>query len=373
MSKLLNQGGFGCVYYPGLTNKGKTSNDKKYVSKIQRSNFNSNNEILIGKLIQTIPNYQLYFLPVISHHSISLGSIDPKLLDECQVISTLDKNKYVLMDIPYIQSLPFFSFLTETNRIKKNIILDVIDTYSYLLNCINLLINKEIVHFDLKPDNIIYSKRSKIPYLLDFGISIPIAKINHDNIKNYFYIYAPEYYIWPLEVHVINYLTNETDKPLTKTDIDSISNIFVTHNKGLDIFSLEFRNNYKKMCISVLSDYVGINPKKVIDKLLTYYKTWDNYSLSIVYLRIFHLMFGKGYVKNKLLIYFSQLLLENISPQAIKRNSINETRIKYKNIFNIDESNDNFIDIINQFDYDYNYITKQISEDLNSLRKIRNK
>ena len=43
MSKLLSQGGFGCVYYPGITCNGETDKDKKYVTKLQRRDFNADN------------------------------------------------------------------------------------------------------------------------------------------------------------------------------------------------------------------------------------------------------------------------------------------------------------------------------------------
>ena len=45
------------------------------------------------------------------------------------------------------------------------------------------------------------------PQMIDFGISIPIAQLTPQNRKNYFYVFAPEYYLWPLEVHIINFFT----------------------------------------------------------------------------------------------------------------------------------------------------------------------
>ena len=60
MSKLLSQGGFGCVYYPGIRcTKPKDDSDvdddmSKYVSKLQRANFNSINEANIGFLLREI-------------------------------------------------------------------------------------------------------------------------------------------------------------------------------------------------------------------------------------------------------------------------------------------------------------------------------
>ena len=35
-SKLLSQGGFGCIYYPGLKCNGKPQNNKNVVSKLQK-------------------------------------------------------------------------------------------------------------------------------------------------------------------------------------------------------------------------------------------------------------------------------------------------------------------------------------------------
>ena len=44
MSKLLSQGGFGCVFYPGITCEGKTDKSKSYVSKLQIKDETTVNE-----------------------------------------------------------------------------------------------------------------------------------------------------------------------------------------------------------------------------------------------------------------------------------------------------------------------------------------
>ena len=51
MSKLLSQGSFGCVYYPSLNCQGKSEVSKEYLSKLQKKDFNSENEKNIGKKI----------------------------------------------------------------------------------------------------------------------------------------------------------------------------------------------------------------------------------------------------------------------------------------------------------------------------------
>ena len=64
MSKLLSQGGFGCVYYPGIRcSKAKNDdNMEDYVTKLQRYNFNSKNEANIGLRIAEDIDYK-YFYP----------------------------------------------------------------------------------------------------------------------------------------------------------------------------------------------------------------------------------------------------------------------------------------------------------------------
>ena len=73
MTNLLSQGGFGCVYYPGLKcdNAKNIKSDKKYVTKLQRKNFTSMNESNIGQIIKEIKNYDYFFLPVISQCPIN--------------------------------------------------------------------------------------------------------------------------------------------------------------------------------------------------------------------------------------------------------------------------------------------------------------
>ena len=70
MSKLLSQGSFGCVYYPSLNCQGKSEVSKEYLSKLQKKDFNSENEKNIGKkIIANIPNYKKHFVPILSCHS----------------------------------------------------------------------------------------------------------------------------------------------------------------------------------------------------------------------------------------------------------------------------------------------------------------
>ena len=372
LSKLLSQGGFGCIYYPGIKCNSKTEDNKNVVTKLQKNDESSKNEINIGEIIMNIEDYQLYFLPVIGSCPINLGSINKSLLEQCDIVNKdKDEQKYILMEIPYVKNKSFYTILIDMYSSKKHIIVGLIENYSYLLDSINILLKKHIVHFDIKSENILYNQNTHLPLILDFGISINMNTFDYKKFDTYFYTYSPDYYIWPLEVHVISFLLHETKDNLKEKDVKSICMEYVKYNKGLINFSEGFKREYLQACENYLQMYIGMDKKKTIELLVDFYPTWDNYSLSILYLKTFSFMFPRGFHKNSLILYFSQMLLYNINPNPDKRYSLEETKQKFKDIFFMEEEVDNYMDLINAFEYDIDYTTKAIQADLHQLGKTK--
>ena len=166
MSKLLSQGGFGCVYHPGISCNGKPQKDPNIVTKLQRMDFNAQNEISIGSKVKHIPNYQLFYIPVINHCPINLSLIDNSTLKQCEVISSNKNVEYILMDMNYIENYPFYEFLTDISQNKKSIILNILDTYNFLCNSLKLLVEEGIVQFDFKSEKIEFTVRKHKIHLL---------------------------------------------------------------------------------------------------------------------------------------------------------------------------------------------------------------
>jgi serine/threonine protein kinase len=395
MSKFLNEGGYGCIYYPGITCDGKPQLTKKIVSKLQRNDESAENEIQMGARITAIPNYQLYFLPVVASCPVRLNKIKPALLTACSNITPRDieadkdtgtskgnsndddsgSGGYILMEVPYVLNKSFYTILIDMYASKKHVIIGIIENYTYLLEALETLLAANIVHFDIKSDNILYNQQTHLPLILDFGLSMYIPDLQQaDALAIYFYNYTPDYYIWPLEVHVINYLLYELEgEGLGEADVKKIAAAYVQHNKGLTNFSAQFHEDYLAACETYLRTYVGKNKKKTIDVLLSFYSSWDNYSLSILYLKTLSLMFPQGFHKNSLILYFSQMLLYNIHPDPAKRYSLADTKQRFKDIFFLEENVDNYVDFINTFDYDPELTTKVIQADMQQLSKTRTK
>ena len=350
MSKILSQGGYGCVYYPGINCQGHTSTNKKVVTKLQKNDSAAQNEIEIGRTLSDITNFTSYFTPITKSCEIGLNKIDNEILKKCKVIKSPNDLNYILMELPYIRGSEFFEFITKLSS-KREILFNLIETYQYLLNSLVLLIENNIVHFDLKSQNILYNKDTRLPLIIDFGISIHMNELNSSNLQKKFYTHAPSYSIWPIEVHIISYILHQTNSQIIISEIVDIIDKYMHDNEIFQIFSDKFKDDYKNAAVRFFQQYVGLSNDTIINELMRFSKTWDNYALSALYIKILGLIFSKGFNDSKIIIAFSQLLLYNISFDPNKRKTIQETQYSFRRIFFLEEDSSSFFSLIKQFDY----------------------
>ena len=189
-------------------------------------------------------------------------------------------------------------------------------------------------------------------------------------MKEYFYGFIPEYYIWCIDIHIINFLLYETKDPLTENNIKLIASLYTESNKGLDPFSSDFRKQYEELCVTQMRQFVGQPREVVIQEMMSRHKTWDLYSIGIAYLKLFKYMFPKKFHKNSIIILFSQILLFNIHPDPQKRLSAEETRTEFENIFYTISNVEEYSGLISSMDYDENLETRKINEDIMHLQKL---
>ena len=149
-------------------------------------------------------------------------------------------------------------------------------------------------------------------------------------MKDFFYVYAPEYYVWPLEVHYLNLIANKIKNP-SKKMLKELANDYVMNNKGLTKnYSPQFLKEFEKKCYSQLIYYNDLPYEERLEKLLNYWTTFDNYSLSIMYLKFLSYINMDGYSNNSFVIFLSQLCLQNIDPNPENRLTIAETIQTFK-------------------------------------------
>ena len=333
----------------------------------KKKNIEADNEYEIGLIVKSIENYMAYFAPVVKKCNISLHEIKSTITKDCGVVQKYSKDSdFYIMKINYIDSKTFFDMIYKSNNNK--LIALCFDSYPYLVKSLNLLTQKQIVHFDLKENNIIYNTKTNTPIIIDFGLSINMklldltSKKYSDSLSHYFYVYAPDYYVWTIEIHFINYLLHVNSKP-TLEQVEVICRDVVNRNRLFLMFSDEFVENYTKKCVAFYSKFVGKKTDSVIKELLSYYHTWDQYSLSIIYLNMIRHIYGNNIFQNDLLIYFSQLLLKNIDPEPFKRNTVKQILDLHERIFNMGNTSvKNYRELVNKITVDANGALKEINK-----------
>ena len=422
-SKLINQGSYGCIYYPSLpfklqkrsTTTTTTTSDtdhhnhdhkrKFYVSKLQKHNFHSEFEDYIGKKIQEIPSFDLFFVPVLTTNKIDLTTIKQQYVTDCRAINKYLKSKtskttkqdlnrlnkqFVMQKMKYINGIYLHRHLqhvvSEANidhsdhsdhsdqsdhddhddqstlvsktlrkdeqQIKKyraefkrdeversyHLMSIAFDLYERIMDSIQLLIQHKIVHYDLKENNILVEKTQQLPYIIDFGLSIDVERLlqypwsdksekatatatarthqtqtqtqtqTHDdnptidsNVlyssskffkdnylwKQHFYIHAPDYYLWPLEVHFMTYLINENDT-LTEESLRKICFEYIKNNRAIQYMSREFKKKMFDLSVSTFARFIDQPREKVLNELLTHWDKWDMYAINIMFLKIMY-------------------------------------------------------------------------------------
>jgi serine/threonine protein kinase len=280
---LLAQGSFGCIYHPGLTCDHEPL-DAKYVTKIHSSEEKSaENEIAVSKKVQTIPNYELYFSPVLQSCEVNLAKVDREEVEKCSFVKDdIHKKKpitYTSTKIRFIDGKSLLDYIKQHSKYSTISFL-----YKTLCENVKKLAEKEIVHFDLRENNMIVSKKG-IPVIIDFGISIDFSnKPNKSSLKNTFYAFTTKYKPWCIEIVLICFIAHHKPSYITSEKIMEIFDEVMELNDFANKPYLkedfpEYREKFKTQ--------ISTKPRQqLLDYLLSTYKRWDLYSVTILLIQM---------------------------------------------------------------------------------------
>lgn len=287
MPNLLAQGGFGCVYYPSIDNGRKDKkSDKEFVTKIQRKDEAAANEIRVGKLICTFKKYRLFFLPIVKSWNLTIDKRNAGEFKDCDIISN-SVSKYIAMDVPFVKATDFLIELKANGPHRKVLIL--LESFRVLLMSVEVLHSLKVVHFDLKLGNILYLKVSQLPRILDFGISIidPLSLAFPEGaydiekklqaLKTHFYAFTVEYKPWCLDIVVLSCIAEY--KEWSASYAKMIAEQYEDKSR--------LGANRMREIISQLTKYGTMSLPALVNYLLSQWRTWDIYSIGIIYKDIF--------------------------------------------------------------------------------------
>jgi hypothetical protein len=218
---------------------------------------------------------------------------------------------------------------------------------------------KNICFFNLSPQNIVFNLDcGEKPILQNFQLSLNISNLNESYITNI--INKIEDYTYkPLEIHVLFYLIRNDLHTISYSLIEEISEIFIKNLSILNFFSEKYKESYKITCISVLKKYVNIPKNEIIDDILENIDKWDVFSLSVLYLHIFHNISRVFSLKQTFINKFILELSKNIHPDPLLRSSLENLLESFDKLF----TNEN----------DWSYINRLSSNMMTTLFDILDK
>ena len=292
--KLLNQGAYGCIFKPELGCDVDESDTGNYVSKLQIKTKELEKEIKIGIEIQEIKNYYYYYAPIIKTCNVNIRSIDSKIVRGCKVITNeigeIDtKSEYASNKIRYVGKYNMNKILQMITTTKK--LSTLMNNHLYLLNSIKLMFEKNIIHLDLKTDNIMWDENQQIPIIIDFGLSFNIKELLDKNTTDYSSEDSPyvdifigkQYYVfWCVDIFMICQIVNYYNKGNVEPHVlEIILNRMVRDPYFQKIFPNDDIDMFKSKYNAFFAEYVGKPWTDLLISLLQEqnYSTWDNHSL----------------------------------------------------------------------------------------------
>ena len=315
-------------------NRKKINNIDDYCetqTKITVYDFFAINEIKIREILSEIPYYSNYYDVFVDYDFVDISKIGEKIIENVDLDTKYNREKYIVFNYNHEKRIRFRDFLFNLSFGKKQFVFNILNTYSILLDSLSKLNDNNICFFELSSENIVFSPDSR-PFLKNLRSSLIIHELNASYIQNIIKN-IDNYTYKPLEIHVLFYLIENDEKTLSLSFIEIICSNYVKTMDILSLFSQNYRESYEKSCVETLKKYINKPKLAIIADILNYSQYWDNYSLSILYLHIIGNISNFFSLKGTFMNKFTLLLIKNIHPNPLKRETIKETRENYDKFF----------------------------------------
>jgi len=344
--QMISQGTYGCIFKPGMNCRGEPE-EEGYITKIQFDKDTSQNEYNIGIHLlnnnDSLTEFNSRFAPIVDSCPIDIVDIKKDYIQKCELIRENSyQNTFFSNKIRYVGKYTLGDYFTVFfQEINKSIFLSTFfDTHLYLLDSLLFLKKKDVIHFDLKENNILMDEKYYVPIIIDFGLSIRKDQLEKPiDYKQAFFQYYDKYPPWCLEIVLISFII----------DGGSVSSIWggvklpprkMPENRGkssdwsskrvnledlLEIIEHFFKANYLVQMIT--SERIKTVQKKkwktwirkyykkggsatygkfLVEELMKSWDTWDTFGLSVVYFRM-----ARKFMPNHFISY-RELLVKNI-------------------------------------------------------------
>jgi len=317
-----------CVYFHLKDYKKPKLRKKKIINKIVTLDFFVKNELTNMKKIEQIKDYKKYYYICENSSELLLTELDEN-------VNYLKSNKNTILDNSILFKYEDTELIYLKNYLKASLsrpkiyILNLINSFQQLLKSICLLNDNQLVHNFINFETVVINNIDNT-LLTNFAFSLDVSL--ETDFKQFFIEYDPSYIEWPPELHILSFLQTNKMNSLSSYNIENIINNLVDNHSILKTFDNKIITTYKSEAIDYFKKYVNWTYNDILKDILQFYKTWDNYALSIMYLRLLIDLHRKIQKKNKFIILFMKLLVCNINLNPISRFNVSTTLYKFDQI-----------------------------------------
>lgn len=334
------------IYFAQLDVGGVQNTSNK--TKVVPIDYYIENEISnVKRIKQNIVPSEHFFYIFESVEKIHIGKMDEniyhlkqvnKIKDDHSVLFTFEDKKMVYME-NFLQSL--------TTPTKYIYILG--EFFRHINRALQLLVSNKLVYNHINMKSIVVDN-TETPLLCNFKFSIDITRSNNIEYLSHFFLeYQPSYLPWCPELHILSYLLSNKLESLSLFNIENIIGDCVQENYILQTFGASIVSEFKDNGISYFKKYVNKPAEFIIQDILHYWHTWDNYAFSMLYLQLLIGIHKKIKKNNKFIIFFMKLLVKNISTNPSARLSLEDTVHQFDTLLYsiIDTDKSVYTDLIN--------------------------
>jgi len=239
--------------------------------------FCENNICICEKIKESIPTWSDKYNLLTS--AISLFSSKKKDVKREKKEKEKEKDLYLL---EYENNKEELMSFAELKRDSKKYIFTIITSYQKLLQSLLLLQKNKIVHFNINFETICFKKENHV-LLADFTHAIDMSRTPSNIIKQLISADTEITTNSPVEIYLLSHMKKHALETVTLESIQTSCKTYI-NNSYLFFLSESTKEKLYINSMDFLKQWIGMPREKITDEIIKLANTWDNYSLSIVYL-----------------------------------------------------------------------------------------
>jgi len=314
-----------CVYFFLDEDKSKEKGNirlKSLVSRYVKKSLLGQNEIDILLRIREIAECNRFFHVCETIEPVKIAELGTNSYNLQEVSFIKDDHSMVLrykdQELLYLDG-----FISSLSCSRKYIFL-LFDFYRRLLVNIHLLVSNNIIHNNIGFKTMVVNS-FELPILTNFRFSLDLSKNSRiEFIKQFYTQYVPGHIYWPPEIHLLSYILTNKLSSLSLNNLETVFQDILHNTKGEKV---------ENDVVAYFSKYVNMNCDQIIEDLLRFSGTWDQYALGQCYLNLIRDLQKNIKISNNFIVMFLDLLHETVDMIPSRRPLVSKTMDKYMQLF----------------------------------------